>query len=195
VAHTESDPEIQVYLAAFREGLQRIGRLNPAKWRVDRTALRGTHGALLLAIAVAGALVALAGSKALAQEASNLTALEVVAPRAEPPGTVEPSISSSIPALGDFKQALLARGVNFQLSYIQDTFGNATGGVQQGATYNGALYMLIDADLATLAGLSGMTFRVNAYQIEGPGLSLYNVFNYSTISSIEALPTTRLVEL
>jgi hypothetical protein len=31
VAHTESDPEIQVYLAAFREGLQRIGRLNPAK--------------------------------------------------------------------------------------------------------------------------------------------------------------------
>jgi porin len=150
---------------------------------------------LLLAIAVAGALVALAGSKALAQEASNLTALEVVAPRAEPPGTVEPSISSSIPALGDFKQALLARGVNFQLSYIQDTFGNATGGVQQGATYNGALYMLIDADLATLAGLSGMTFRVNAYQIEGRGLSLYNVFNYSTISSIEALPTTRLVEL
>jgi porin len=81
------------------------------------------------------------------------------------------------------------------LSYIQDTFGNATGGVQQGATYNGALYMLIDADLATLAGLSGMTFRVNAYQIEGRGLSLYNVFNYSTISSIEALPTTRLVEL
>jgi hypothetical protein len=40
-----------------------------------------------------------------------------------------------------------------------------------------------------------MTFRVNAYQIEGRGLSLYNVFNYSTISSIEALPTTRLVEL
>jgi porin len=167
----------------------------PGRRRVDRAALRGAHGAAPSAISLAVALVALAANPAHAQGGSNLAPAEVVAPRAEPPGVVEPSISSSIPALGDFKQALLARGVNFQLSYIQDTLGNVTGGVQQGATYNCALYMLIDADLAKLAGLPSATFRVNAFQIQGRGLSINNVFNYSTISSIEALPTTRLVEL
>ena len=40
------------------------------------------------------------------------------------PETDQPSITSSIPALRDFKKGLLDRGVNFQWSYIQDTFGN-----------------------------------------------------------------------
>lgn len=114
---------------------------------------------------------------------------------AQPLETPDPSISTSVPALGDLKQALLAQGVNFQLSYLQDTFGNVTGGVQQGATYNSALYMLADADLGKLAGLSGATFRINAFQIQGTGLSIANIYNYSTVSSIEARPTTRLVEL
>ncbi len=122
-------------------------------------------------------------------------ALEIVTPRAQLPDTIEPSIASEIPALMDLKQAFLTHGVNFQISYIQDTFGNVTGGVQQGATYNSVIYMLVDADLAKLAGWSGATFRVNAFQVMGLGLSYANVYNLSTISSIEARPTTRLVEL
>jgi porin len=81
------------------------------------------------------------------------------------------------------------------LSYIQDTFGNATGGIKQGATYGSVLYMAVDADLAKLAGLPGTTFRVNAYQIQGSNLSANNIFNYSTISGLAARPTTRLFEL
>jgi porin len=107
----------------------------------------------------------------------------------------EPSITSLVPALGDFKKALLDRGVNFQLSYIQDTFGNPTGGVKRGASYGSVLYMAIDADLAKLAGLPGTSFRVNAYQIQGRNLSNTNIFNYSTISGFAARPTTRLFEL
>jgi porin len=55
--------------------------------------------------------------------------------------------------------------------------------------------MAVDGDLAKLAGLSGATFRVNAYQIQGRNLSAENIFNYSTISGFAALPTTRLFEL
>jgi porin len=107
----------------------------------------------------------------------------------------ELSITSIIPALGDFKKGLLDLGINFQLSYIQDTFGNPIGGVKQGATYGSVLYMAVDADLAKLAGLPGTTFRVNAYQIQGSNLSADNIFNYSTISGFAARPTTRLFEL
>lgn len=149
-----------------------------------------SRGAALSAVALA-ALVALPCELAHAQEATSNPATAPVAA----PGAAEPSISSSVPPLGDFKKALLDRGVNFQLDYIEDTFGNPTGGVKQGFTYSSALYMLVDADLAKLAGLTGASFRANAFQIQGRGLSTYNVYNYSTISSVDAKPTTRLYEL
>jgi carbohydrate-selective porin OprB len=95
-------------------------------------------------------------------------------PVAVVPGADQPSITSIIPVLGDFKKGFLDRGINFQLSYIQDTFGNPFGGVKQGAIYGSVLYMAIDADLAKIAGLPGATFRVNAYQIQGRSLSTYN---------------------
>ncbi|MGH7843393.1 MAG: hypothetical protein ACREQT_17980, partial [Candidatus Binataceae bacterium] len=57
------------------------------------------------------------------------------------PGADQPSVASIVPALGDFKKGLLDRGINFQLSYIQDTFGNPIGGVKRGATYGSVLYM------------------------------------------------------
>lgn len=106
----------------------------------------------------------------------------------------QPSISTSAPALGEFKKALLDRGFNLQINYFGETLGN-TGGVRQGAIYEGLLEMSIDGDLQKIAGLKGASFHVNAYQIHGRGLSTYNIFNYSTISGIEARRTTRLFEL
>lgn len=150
------------------------------------------HPVAALALA-AGLAVSVDGS-ARAQDVFSPSP-GALAPRAQLPDTIEPSIASEIPALMDLKQAFLAHGVNFQLSYIQDTLGNVTGGVRQGATWNSAIYMLVDADLAKLAGLTGATFRVNAFQIMGLGLSYANVYNLSTISSVQARPTTRLVEL
>jgi porin len=169
----------------------RVDRLYLCRRCGDRASFCGIGGAVLPVIVLAVAIVVPSWAVAQAQDGAP----EVVAPREEPAGVIEPSISSSVPALGDFKHALLDSGVNFQLDYIQDTFGNATGGVQQGATYESALYMKVDADLAKLAGLTGTTFRVNAYQIQGAGLSIHNIYNYSTISSIEARPATRLFEL
>jgi porin len=144
-------------------------------------------------------LVLAAGQGARAQDpaAPNPFALapDVAAKIVQLPDSLDPSIAGSIPALAELKQAFLTHGVNFELSYIQDTFGNVTGGVRQGAVYSGVLYMLVDADLDKLAGLSGATFRVNAFQIMGGDLSGAYIYNYSAISSVEARPTTRLVEL
>jgi porin len=110
------------------------------------------------------------------------------------PETDQLSITQLVPALGDLKKGLLGLGINFQLSYVQDTFGNPIGGVKQGATYGSVLYMAVDADLEKLAGLPGATFRVNAYQIQGRNLSAENILNFSTISGLAARPTTRLFE-
>jgi porin len=55
--------------------------------------------------------------------------------------------------------------------------------------------MVLDADLAKIAGLDGLSFRVNAYQIHGRQLSETNVFNLTRVDSIEARPATRLFEL
>ena len=73
--------------------------------------------------------------------------------------------------------------------------GNPIGGVKQGAAYEGLLYIVLDADLAKIAGLDGLSFRVNAYQIHGRQLSATNVFNLTRVDSIEARPATRLFEL
>jgi porin len=156
--------------------------------------LRAVHGALLSAVVLFGLVAPFPDIAHAHHPASNPTGHKE-APVEVVPEADQPSITSIIPALGDLKKGLLDRGINFQLSYIQDTFGNPVGGVRQGATYGSVLYMAIDADLAKFAGLPGTTFRVNAYQIQGRSLSDANIFNFSTISGFAALPTARLFEL
>jgi porin len=111
------------------------------------------------------------------------------------PPELQPTIASSVPALAEFKQAVFDLGYNLLFSYFADPWANPTGGVRQGAAYEGLLYMVLDADLAKIAGLDGLNFRASAYQIHGRQLSADNLFNLATIDSIEARPTTRLFEL
>src|ERR1700730_13318947 len=111
------------------------------------------------------------------------------------PSNLEPTIASSIPVLAQFKKGLLDLGYNLRLDYFADGLGNPTGGVRQGAVYEGILYMVLDADLARIASLDGLSFRVNAYQIHGGQLSASNIFSLTRVDSIEARPATRLFEL
>lgn len=112
----------------------------------------------------------------------------------EAPPSELPSISSSIPALGDFKKTMLDRGFNFQLNYTGEVFGNPTGGVKRRAIYQGVLEMAVDGDLDKITGLPGASFHIDAYQIHGRGLTTCCIFNFSTISGIEAQATTRLFD-
>ncbi|WGJ14741.1 carbohydrate porin [Methylocapsa sp. D3K7] len=110
------------------------------------------------------------------------------------PPNLQPSIASSIPVLAQFKNGLLDYGYNLQLNYTGEVLGNPTGGVKQGATNEGLFEMSVDGDLNKIAGWNGATFHINAYVIHGRGLSTYNLFDISTVSGIEARPTTRLFE-
>jgi porin len=111
------------------------------------------------------------------------------------PPELQPTIASSIPVLAQFKKGLFDLGYNLQFSYFADPWANPTGGVKQGAAYEGLLYMVLDADLAKIAGLDGLSFRVNAYQIHGRQLSESNIFSLTRVDSIGARPATRLFEL
>ncbi len=111
-----------------------------------------------------------------------------------PPPDLLPSIDSSVSALGHFKKSLLDLGFNFQVNYTGEVLGNPTGGVKQRAIYDDLLELVLEGDLARIAGLSGASFHINAYEINGLGLSTCCIFNVLTVSSIEARATTRLYE-
>nr|WP_041757123.1 carbohydrate porin [Bradyrhizobium sp. ORS 278] len=85
-------------------------------------------------------------------------------------------------------------GIQFNLTYIGETFANPVGGVRNGAIYTGRLDVGTTIDLEKLVGWSGATFHANAYQIHGDGLSRSYVGNLMLVSGVEALPASRLYE-
>ena len=93
------------------------------------------------------------------------------------------------------KNPWLDRGIKFSVSYVGETLGNPSGGLRQGAIYEGRLNLAIDLDLAKIATLNGLTFHANIFQIHGEGLSRNYIGNLMQVSSIEALATTRLYEM
>lgn len=135
------------------------------------------------------------GGAARAQEAQETLGIPPVPDKVALPPELQPTIATNVPELAEFKKALYDLGYNLQFSYFADGLANPVGGVKQGAAYEGLLFMVLDADLAKIAGVDGLTFTVNAYQIHGYQLSAFNVLNLATVDSIEARPGTRLFEL
>ena len=97
--------------------------------------------------------------------------------------------------LGGVRSALAAKGIALNVLETSEGLGNATGGVRQGAIYEGAALMTLSVDTQKLLGLSGGSFNVSAYQIRGRGLTANNLDNLNVVSSIEAPVSTRLFEL
>jgi hypothetical protein len=111
----------------------------------------------------------------------------------EDPDTGESTVEES--TLGLLPNPLQKYGVKFAATYIGETLGNISGGLKQGAIYEGRLNLAVDADLQKLTGLSELTFHANMFQIHGDGLSRSNLQNFLVASGIEALPSTRLYEI
>ena len=87
-------------------------------------------------------------------------------------------------------------GVLLGANYTAEILGNPTGGVHQGAIYQGILQMQLTLDLQKIAGWSGATVQANAYQIHGRGLSATDLGNNLLVaSSLEAERSTRLFDL
>jgi porin len=109
------------------------------------------------------------------------------------PDTGESTVEES--TLGLLPNPLQKYGIKFAATYIGETQGNVSGGLRQGAVYDGRLNLAVDVDLQKLAGLRELTFHANMFQIHGGGLSRSTLQNYLVVSGIEALPSTRLYEI
>jgi porin len=100
--------------------------------------------------------------------------------------------------LGDpagLRSRLGAAGISLGLQETSEVFGNLTGGVHQGAAYDGLTDMSLGLDTARAFGWAGGTFNVSALQIHGRSLSADNLYALQTVSGIEASDATRLWEL
>ena len=93
------------------------------------------------------------------------------------------------------RRFLSDRGVVLSFNAIADILGDTSGGTRRTATVIGRLDMQLDADLDQLAGWKGLAFRVEAFQINGAGLSRAAVNDLAVVSELEALPSTRLYEM
>lgn len=140
---------------------------------------------VLAAFVVGGYL--LAGVAAIAQEDKKTDD-----DKPADPDTGESTVEEK--TLGLLPNPLQKYGVKFAATYIGEVLGNASGGVKQGAIYEGRLNLALDVDLEKLAGLNKLTFHANMFQIHGDGLSRENLQNFFVVSGIEALPSTRLYE-
>jgi porin len=136
-------------------------------------------------LALEGAFVCLAASAASAEDAASKD------------GIPNPSIATMLPQNGDpfgWRADLASQGIAYSVNYISETLGNA-GGLSQACLYGGRLEIIVDADLEKLWGFKGVAFRAHAFQIHGAGQSRQNLDNILTVSSTEALQTSRLFEL
>ena len=138
------------------------------------------------------------GGMALADEAGQTKPTVAEAPPAaeEAPS---PSLLTSMPSLADaaaLKKRLKDQGYTVQSTYIGETLANLSGGLRQGAIYEGRLETTVDVDLEKLVHLPGLTFHADGFSIHGTGLARYYLGNLLPEDSfIEALPTVRLYEL
>jgi porin len=96
--------------------------------------------------------------------------------------------------LGGLRPLLQQYGASLELTETSEVLGNLTGGMRQGAIYEGLTEMSLTLDLRPRYHWGGVV-HADALQIHGRGLTAGNIGNLDTVSNIEARPTTRLREL
>ena len=94
-----------------------------------------------------------------------------------------------------WRARLETAGVQLTFTYYGDVLANASGGVKQGAGYDGRLGAIVDADLGKLLGWSGAKLHASFHQVHGSQFSANHLENLMTASGIEAAPSTRLFNL
>ena len=95
--------------------------------------------------------------------------------------------------LGGLRPWLDTYGVKLGITETSEVLGNPSGGLHQGAIYEGLTDLNLGVDFRPTLHIRG-NFFARAYQIHGRGLTT-TIGNLNEISGIEAAATTRLVEL
>lgn len=95
---------------------------------------------------------------------------------------------------GGLRSGLWNYGITIGLQDTDEVLGNASGGVRQGASYDGVTQMTVVLDTQRAFGWDGGTFNVSAWNIRGRNIANDNLRSLQTPSGILAAPTTRLWE-
>ena len=114
------------------------------------------------------------------------------------PSEAGEGLSQSQYLLGDLdglRKVLSGAGMNLTIVETSEVLGNLTGGVHQGADYDGVTTATLQLDSARAFGWRGGLFDASALQIHGRDLSTDNLDTLQTASGIEAERATRLWEL
>jgi porin len=95
--------------------------------------------------------------------------------------------------MGGLRSGIAPYGFTFNASETDELLGNVSGGLRQGAIYEGLTDVSLKWDLRKYFYWRGV-FYVRAFQIHGRGLSANDLDNLNTVSSLEADRSTRLFE-
>jgi porin len=96
---------------------------------------------------------------------------------------------------GGLRSTLWNYGITFGIQDTNEVWGNVTGGIKRGASYDGVTLASIGLDTQRAFGWSGGTFNISAWNIRGRNISSDNLLNLQTVSGILATPTTRIWEV
>ncbi|KAF2990544.1 carbohydrate porin [Methylocystis sp. MJC1] len=119
------------------------------------------------------------------------------------PPPIDPGDSRSVlsvlpepgPSLRKKRDALEELGVRLTGKYIGEIFANTSGGLRQGAAYDGRFRLSLDADFGKLANIPGLALHASGLQLHGRGIDALYVGALMPPSNIEASRATRLYEL
>src|SRR5215469_2259776 len=126
-----------------------------------------------------------------------LFAVMLLIPAAEP-AAAEDGLFERQTLTGDWggtRKTLKDAGIDLGVIDTSEMLSNPVGGIKQATIYQGLLATTLNLDLEKLANWPGASFYAEGYQISGRGLSRNAVDNLLAVSTIEALPSTRLLDL
>lgn len=96
---------------------------------------------------------------------------------------------------GGMRKTLRDAGIDLGVIDTSEMLSNPVGGIRQATIYQRLLATTLNLDLEKLVNWPGASFYAEGYQISGRGLSRNAVGNLLAVSTIEALPSTRLLDL
>lgn len=96
---------------------------------------------------------------------------------------------------GGLRTTLEEHGISFEMNETDEVLGNVSGGIRQGAAFDGKTQVQMTLDLEKLVAWPGAKIVSSFYQIHGRDLSSDNIGNLLTVSNIAAPPSTRLGDL
>jgi porin len=96
---------------------------------------------------------------------------------------------------GGLRKTLKDAGIDLGVNDTSEMLSNPVGGIKQATIYQGLLATTLTLDLEKLVNWPGASVYAEGYQISGRGLSRNAVGNLLAVSTIEALPSTRLLDL